>query len=722
MSFFDDASLVFLPSGAAGKDGKAYSIKPVPEFGSEKVTNGTFSTDSDWTKGTGWTISGGTASCDGSQSGNSILYQNISHSANKKYRVEFTISGYVSGQVDFALDTPFFGATTSNGTFIFDAIPPSGGNFIIRADADFVGSIDNVSVKEITKTGDFTFSRGSNLAATRVGADGLIEKGRENLLTYSNQFDTTWGSVGVTSASGQSGYDGSTDAWLLTDTATSGDHRLYIANSHSGVHTLSVYAKAETKSIVYIQSYINNSSAAYFDLSDGSVLSTTSDIESKIESVANGWYRCSITFNNTNSYITIGMAESATRSYVGDGTGTIYIQDAQLEIGLAVTDVIETGATTGKAGLLEDEPRFDYSGGATCPSLLLEPSRTQLVKYSELGSEYTIQGVGITNNETNSPEGLQNAFKVLETATTGNHGVYQNVNLSANTDYAVSVFVKKLGRRYVGLQSWYGEGNGAIIYADLDDGTIEGTYAEGTGYSVSNTSIVDYGNDWYRISGVFQSGNTGQYYGLVSMDELWTTGTSYGNSYAGDVTKGFYSYGLQVEAGSYPTSYIPNHSGGSVTRGADVCNSAGDSSTFNDSEGVLYAEISALANDGINRVITIVNSSTTINRVRLYYTTVDNRVIAEIRNASGGFLMIYNGLSNATTFNKFAVKYKNNDSALWVNGTEVLTNTSGGVPVGLNSLNFDDGSGSDDFYGKTKQILTFKTALSDSELATLTTI
>ena len=45
MSFFDDASLAFLPSGAAGKDGKAYSIKPVPEYGSEKVTNGDFASN-----------------------------------------------------------------------------------------------------------------------------------------------------------------------------------------------------------------------------------------------------------------------------------------------------------------------------------------------------------------------------------------------------------------------------------------------------------------------------------------------------------------------------------------------------------------------------------------------------------------------------------------------------------------------------------------------------
>jgi hypothetical protein len=142
-------------------------------LGSELVTNGDFDTDSDWTKGTGWSISGGTASCDGSQSGNSILYQGIGHSANKLYQIEFTISGYVSGQIDFALDTPFFGATSSNGTFIFSSIPPSGGNFIIRANSTFVGSIDNVSVKEVQNSGvisgaTWTHGIGAPVAQTSV--------------------------------------------------------------------------------------------------------------------------------------------------------------------------------------------------------------------------------------------------------------------------------------------------------------------------------------------------------------------------------------------------------------------------------------------------------------------------------------------------------------------------------------------------------------------------
>ncbi len=69
MSFFDDASLVFLPSGGAGKDTKAYSIKPVPEYGANLVINGGFDTDSDWNftnagGSNGWRIADGRAICD----------------------------------------------------------------------------------------------------------------------------------------------------------------------------------------------------------------------------------------------------------------------------------------------------------------------------------------------------------------------------------------------------------------------------------------------------------------------------------------------------------------------------------------------------------------------------------------------------------------------------------------------------------------------------------
>ena len=93
---FDDSSLAMIPS--AVKDGKLYSIRPIPEYGAELVTNGTFDTDSDWTKETGWTISGGKASYNGSAA-TSALYQNISAVSGTTYRVSFRVVNYVSGSV-----------------------------------------------------------------------------------------------------------------------------------------------------------------------------------------------------------------------------------------------------------------------------------------------------------------------------------------------------------------------------------------------------------------------------------------------------------------------------------------------------------------------------------------------------------------------------------------------------------------------------------------------
>jgi len=59
MSLLDKASLVQIPSGYG--DGKLYSVKPTPTFGSELAINGDFTTDSDWTKGGGWSIVNGEA-------------------------------------------------------------------------------------------------------------------------------------------------------------------------------------------------------------------------------------------------------------------------------------------------------------------------------------------------------------------------------------------------------------------------------------------------------------------------------------------------------------------------------------------------------------------------------------------------------------------------------------------------------------------------------------
>jgi len=669
MSFFDDASLVFLPSGQAGKDGKAYSMKPIPEYGSELVTNGDFATDSDWNKGTGWTISGGTANCDGTQTGNTLLYQNIGHSSNTLYRLQFTISNYVSGTIDFALDSPFFGAANSNGTFVFDITPTSGGNFIVRADENFVGSLDNVSVKEITTSGDFTFSRGSNLTATRVDSNGLIEKGRENLLTYSNDFSQSdWSKTGVTMTSGQSGYDGTNDAWKLEKDAAQYRRVEQTISSISGVYTYSVYAKEGTLSQVTLR----NSSGAdrvVFDLSDGSIgVQVGNIVDKKIEDIGSGWYRCSVTFTDasTGFQVYVDFDES--------NAGYIYIQDAQLEIGLTSTEYIESGATSGLAGILEDSPRFDYSGGASCPSLLLEPSRTNLITQSEYFEGYLSFGVTLTTNYGTSPEGLQNSTRVVFDAS--GDALYKSLSVGSG-DETASIYVK---------------------------GTSGETILFGKGASVASGDLYTLNGNWQRLT--YSGTNLGATFHI----------TTYGGATARDIE----IYGAQVEEGSYPTSYIPNHSGGSVTREADSCSDAGTSSTFNDAEGVLYAEIASIANDGTNKYISI-NNGGTDDYLFLRYRS-DNRFQVRYRSNNTDSLNETFDLSNNLDFNKIAVSYKRNEFKIFVNGSQIgSTDTSGTIfNVSVDNLDFESFNGGSNFYGKVKQVIVFNTALSDAELTALT--
>ena len=256
------------------------------------------------------------------------------------------------------------------------------------------------SIKPTDGSGDFTFTRGSNLAATRVDVNGLIEKGRENLLLQSNQFDTTWTTSSASVLGGQSGYDGSSNAWLLSKSAAGG--RVQQSLTTSAVNTFSVYAKAGTKNWL---ATANPTNGAYFNLSNGTtgVIIGSNVIESKIEDVGNGWYKCIVVHNSSATNMQIYVADS--NGDVSGTSGLIYIQDAQLEVGLVATDYIETTTTTAVSGITEDLPRLDYSG--SCPSLLLEPQRTNLIAYSEYLEEADqFPDAQILNTTDATPEGL----------------------------------------------------------------------------------------------------------------------------------------------------------------------------------------------------------------------------------------------------------------------------------------------------------------------------
>ncbi len=321
-------------------------------------------------------------------------------------------------------------------------------------------------------------------------------------------------------------------------------------------------------------------------------------------------------------------------------------------------------------------PRLDYSDGS-CPSLLLEGQSTNLLPYSNDFTQWTIQsGVTATHNttETLSPDGTNNATKFVGNGTTG---VFKS-GVSVSGIVARSVYLKSVS---------------GTVNVILKDPNVTITQK-----SLSVTT------EWQRFELIEDNTSSSQ--------GLWVDDIP---------SSGIYMWGGQLESGDYSTSYIPTI-GATATRTADVCNNAGTSATFNSTEGVLFAEIAALADDSTDRRITI-SDGTTNNRMAIGFDNASNKIKYFL--ISSNTIQVNQDISvdDITQFNKIAFLYKENDFKLYMNGSLIASDTSGSTFSAntLNVLNFAGYSGtSQEFYGKTKQLITFNEALSNEELSDLT--
>jgi len=380
-------------------------------YGPELVTNGTFDTDSDWTKGTGWTISGGAAHLDASVPGagvySDLRQPGISTSAGKLYQfsadvlsltnataaeIRARIISYPSATTLMEID--FLATGSAQG--ITTAVPSGDISFTVslvygtNGDGDETASLDNISVKEVIfdRATDplVLFNHPTNVPRIEYDANGnrkglLIEEARTNLLDYSEDFtDAYWTAINAaTLAIDASGPDGETSAVTFVDSGEGGDAAevfLFktISVSTSTTYTFSVFAKADQLS--WLQLALNgfttpaNNSGGFFDLANGSLGNSTGDtLDRSITDYGNGWYRCSITFTtdvaDTAGQVRIYVGESnGDRTVDLDGTSSILIYGAQLEAGSFPTSYISTaGAAASRAADVASIPTsaFGYN-------------------------------------------------------------------------------------------------------------------------------------------------------------------------------------------------------------------------------------------------------------------------------------------------------------------------------------------------------------------------
>jgi hypothetical protein len=316
---------------------------------------------------------------------------------------------------------------------------------------------------------------------------------------------------------------------------------------------------------------------------------------------------------------------------------------------------------------------------------LLEPQRTNFITYSEQfnNAAWTSASFTVGANTTISPDGNLNADTLPFTASASS-------NIFTFPTTAVT-----------GAHTF-------SIYAKVASGTKQFRLRIDTGSGPEVSSDLTATTNWQRFTLPFTSTNVN----LVAYVFNNTGGT------AGDLIV----WGAQLEAGSYATSYIPTL-GSSVTRLADAASKTGISSLIGQTEGTLFVEGAYAGIDPVNsrRMVTL-SDGTTSNVIVILNTANSTNLSFAVVNAGNVevSLLATSAITFGQTF-KIAFAYKNNDFAVYLNGQQVGTDTSGTVPA-TSKLAFDRGNNTFAHEGTINQAALFTTRLTNAQLAELTTL
>jgi hypothetical protein len=558
------------------------------------------------------------------------------------------------------------------------------------------------SVVPSSGAGDFTVTRATT--ATRVNSEGLIELVPYNLFRYSEQFDNgAWVKTNATITTNATIAPNGTltaDKAIATNTA-SATRAVYqsftpILNS---TYNISVYVKAAEYTKFTISEIGNGRFGASFNLvaETSTSLGGLNYVSSLITNEGNGWYKCSIVATGSAVGWAVGFMgypdgatpSSSGVSYAGNGVSGIFIWGAQLVEGSTPKDYLPTTTRL-------DIPRLDYSLGS-CPNLLLEPQRTNLALRSQEfdNASWGKTNITVTENSIIAPNGTLTADKIENNAIVGNHFVRQTSTVASLQVYTLSVYLKEGTKNIITIADGFNTN---------ELGTYNLTTQTATNRSGTNASIISVGNGWYRCSVTYTPTSTSLGFMLFS-----------GSVYAGTDTIGnFYAWGAQLEAGAYPTSYIPTTSA-SVTRNSDQISLSNvyTNNLITASGGTWFVEL----RNNIERTrdtfgfIGIWKSSDRTNSLGLYTPFNGRLVVAKYISSS-----ITPLFSTSTDTIKVAIKWNGATADVFVNGVKVVnatafplvdmgsTGTGGAVPLNIN------------------QMAIFPTPLTDTQCIELTTL
>jgi hypothetical protein len=317
------------------------SLGATEKLGPELVTNGAFTSGTDWTLGAGWTIGSGVATKTAVTA--EVLSQTVSLTTGRAYELTYTMTrtaGTLTPRITGGT-TVNFTARTAGGTYTQIVSVVTGNTTLeFSADALFVGTVDNVTLKILTG-----FHATQATLAARPILGRVPSVGRRNLLVRTEEFDNAaWAKTSATvTANTTADPNGIVTADSLIETATSDRHFIRVTQNPlaNTTYTLSIYAKSLSGNRFLQIALVDGGTGKFgsFDIENG-VLGAVQDsgVTRQIVSLGNGWFRCSISYTmsatpgtNQNVDILLSSSDIRAQTYLGDGTSGLFIWGAQLE-------------------------------------------------------------------------------------------------------------------------------------------------------------------------------------------------------------------------------------------------------------------------------------------------------------------------------------------------------------------------------------------------------
>jgi hypothetical protein len=546
---------------------------------------------------------------------------------------------------------------------------------------------------------------------------------RTNLLEYSEEFDdASWNnsSTLITPNTGLAPNGTATADTLISNVAA-----VYktFTSAAAQTYTASIFVKQIDGGSILLQllgggAGLNGGVEFDFSTNTASANGTVETFSS--QEFGNGWYRIIATLTAT------GVASPQFRVLVGGG-GSCYIWGAQLEEGSTATNYIKSdvnfvsrasSATYYDAnGVIQtaavDEARTaaylpDGNGNfVSAGPLLLEDAGTNLLLQSEdFSTTWTATGLTFDTNSAVAPDGKTTADKIIETIDPGVHQIAQGT-VTTGVSYVFTTYAKAGERDRLRLSGFGVEGQGFLTDYDLSAGTVTS--------APPGSSITPVGNGWYRCSLIVTAtGNAGPIIRLGDENGVF--------SYTGDGTSGIYIWGAQLEANSYPTSYIPTTTS-TATRAADVSTSAAttvfESDWYRQEEGTLYSDSQRQypVPSGEFPQIFIISDGTGSNTINVgYLTPVTSQF--RVRTLGNNEANLFSSASNLRR--KTAGAYASNDVATSESGGPITSDTSVTLPSGLSLVRFDGNPVGSELCGTIRRIVYWPARLPNEVLQTIT--